>query len=160
MSEDVYELETVRKKCEELDKELGTFVQTIAELRALRDEVGMLPEKLTNGESEIAALKKELESMLLSVKKQTDSFEKQDNDMVNALEKRVYRMEAAVAYIKNNTMDLQKRVAEKDKQHNAMEQRLTAYFHKNLTRQKNAILVLIFLLMGSIAFSVYVFLSR
>lgn len=160
MSEDVYELEKVRKKCEELDKELGTFMQTMAELRALKDEVGMLPEKLTNGESEIAALKKELESMMLSVKKQADSFEKQDNGMINALEKRVYRMEAAVAYIKNNAMDLQKRYSETEKQLNAMEKRVTAYFYKNLTRQKNAMLVLIFLLMGSIAFSVYIFLSR
>ena len=160
MSEDEYELETVREKCEELDRELNTFMQTIAELRELRDEIGMLPEKLINSESEIAVLKKELKSMMLSVTKTVDSFEKKGNGMINDLEKRIYHLEASVAYIKNNTADLQKTPLEIDKKLKVVEKRLTKYFYKNLNEQKNAILVILFLLMGSIAFSVYSFLTR
>ena len=159
MSEDVYELETMRKKCEDLDRELNTFVQTIAELRALRDEIGVLPEKLTNSGSEVEALKKELEGVLLSAKKQVGSFEEQGKGILPDLKKRVYNLEASVAYIKNNTLNLRKSPSETDKRLEAMEEKVSVYF-KSLNRQKNTILLMIALLMGSVAFSVFIFFSR
>ncbi len=86
MGEKGYDVETVSKKFEDLDKEIGIFLQTIKEVKEIRDTVGTFPDMLKHNEVEIEQQKKELASLMSTTNNLLVTFEEQAKGVIFDLE--------------------------------------------------------------------------
>lgn len=88
MSENAYDLKTVQKKLESLDSELTMFMQSIKEIKEIRDSVESLPERLRQREIEIEQQKKEVDTLISSTNKLFIAVQEQTRGIVYDLEKK------------------------------------------------------------------------
>jgi len=77
MEKEWQDIEDVRKKCEELNSELDTFLQSLKEIKEIRDFVGDLPDKLRQDQKEIESRKMEVEHLKTSMSSLLITFEEQ-----------------------------------------------------------------------------------
>ncbi len=88
MTENAYDVETVRKKFEDLDNEISTFLQAIKEVKEMRDTFREIPEQLEHNEIEIEQQKKELDSLMSTTNNLLITFEEQSKGAIFDLEKK------------------------------------------------------------------------
>jgi len=96
MSENVTDIEIVNRKFENLDSELNTFLQSIREIKEIRENVGGLPDKLTQHEAEIEEKKIKLGQLEASISKLLKIFEEKSKGAIVDLEKKADDMAAEV----------------------------------------------------------------
>jgi len=77
MEKEWQDIGEVRKKCEELNNELDTFLQSLKEIKEIRDFVGDLPDKLRQDQEEIESRKIEVEHLKSSMSSLLITFEEQ-----------------------------------------------------------------------------------
>lgn len=88
MSENTFNIERVRQKFEELDSDVDSFIQSIHEIKEIRNSVGSLPERLKQGEEEIESRKKDIDRMMSSTSNLLMTFEEQSKGIIFDLEKK------------------------------------------------------------------------
>jgi chromosome segregation ATPase len=86
--EDMYGLESVKRKFETLDSELNVFLKSIREIKEIRDSVEELPERLKQNKQEIENQKKDLERLMTSTNNLLMTFEEQSKGIIFDLEKK------------------------------------------------------------------------
>ena len=85
MSKSLLEVETARKRLEELDQQRATFLDLIKKLKGIRDAVEPLLDRLKQSEAEIATQKKEIEHLISSAKNTISDFENLTKKLINDL---------------------------------------------------------------------------
>jgi len=78
--------ETVRKKLEDLDSEVNTFIQVVRDVKEMKDSAGELTEKLARHEGEIEQQKKELGQLISTTKNLGMNIEEQTKGIIFDLE--------------------------------------------------------------------------
>jgi chromosome segregation ATPase len=82
------EIESVRKKFEEIDSDLNNFIQSIREIKEIRDSVGSMPDRLKQSENELENQRKDLDRMMKSSNNLLMTFEEQAKGIIFDLEKK------------------------------------------------------------------------
>ena len=82
------EIESVRKKFEDIDSDLNNFIQSIREIKEIRESVGSLPDRLKQSEQELENQRKDLDRMMSSSNNLLMTFEEQAKGIIFDLEKK------------------------------------------------------------------------
>lgn len=88
MNENVFDIESVRKKFEDIDSELNCFIDSIREIKKIRDSVESLPDRLKQSEEELQNRRADLDRMMSSTNNLLMTFEEQAKGIVFDLEKK------------------------------------------------------------------------
>jgi chromosome segregation ATPase len=96
MSEKVFDLENVRKRFEDLDGEISTFLQVVQDVKEIRDSVEALPEKLQHNEAEIENQKKELDNLKSTTDTVLLSLDEQAKGVIFDIERTTERLTGEV----------------------------------------------------------------
>ncbi len=88
MSENSFDIDGVRKKFEDIDGDLNNFIQSIREIKEIRDSVESLPERLKEGEAEFESRTQDLDRMMVSTNNLLMNFEEQAKGIIFDLEKK------------------------------------------------------------------------
>ncbi len=88
MSENSFDIEGVRKKFEDIDGDLNNFMQSIKEIKEIRNSVGSLPERLKESEAEFESRTMDLDRMMVSTNNLLMTFEEQAKGIIFDLEKK------------------------------------------------------------------------
>jgi len=82
------DIEGVRKKFEDIDSDLNSFIQSIREIKEIRDSVGSMPDRLKQSEEELENQRKDLDRMMKSSNNLLMTFEEQAKGIIFDLEKK------------------------------------------------------------------------
>ncbi len=88
MEEGMSEIESVRKKFEDIDSDLNNFLQSIREIKEIRDSVGSLPDRLKESEKQLENRRQDLDRMVTSSNNLLMTFEEQAKGIIFDLEKK------------------------------------------------------------------------
>jgi len=88
MSENAFDIERVRQKFEDLDNDVDSFIQSIREIKEIRNSVGSLPERLKQSEETMESQRKDLDRMMSSTSNLLMTFEEQSKGIIFDLEKK------------------------------------------------------------------------
>ena len=88
MSDDISHMDSVQKKLEQLDTELGEFSQVVSEVKEMRNSAADLHGRLKEHEDEIINQKMELEQLMSSTGNMMLSFEEKTRGVLFDLEKK------------------------------------------------------------------------
>ncbi len=86
MNDKEYDPETMKKKLEDLDNEVNTFIQVVREVKEMKDSAEVLQKKLIRHEGEIDHQKKELEQLISSTQSLRMNIEEQTKGVIYDLE--------------------------------------------------------------------------
>ncbi len=91
------EIESVRKKFEDIDSDLNSFLQSIREIKQIRDSVGSLPERLKQSEQDLEDRRQDLDRMMSSSNNLLMTFEEQAKGIIFDLEKKTEALTTEVS---------------------------------------------------------------
>jgi len=86
MSNKEYDIETVKKKIEELDEEVNTFIEVVKDVKEIKDSAEVLQDKLMRHEGEIENKKKELDQLISTTQSLRMNIEEQTKGVIYDLE--------------------------------------------------------------------------
>ena len=82
------DIESVRKKFEELDSELNTFLEAIKEMNEIKGSIAGLPEKIKKHEADLEDRNREIEKLIAATSDSVLGFEEKSKGLLFDLEKR------------------------------------------------------------------------
>lgn len=88
MNNETYNVEDIKKRFEDLDSGLNAFLQSVKEIKEIRDTVGELPEKIRSNDERIEMQKKEIEQLMSSANNVFISFEEKSKGVIFDIEKK------------------------------------------------------------------------
>lgn len=83
-----YDVDDIKKRFDDLDSGLTSFMKSVKEIKEIRDAVGELPEKIKYSEEQIERQKIKLEQLMSSTKDVFISFEEKSKGVLFDIEKK------------------------------------------------------------------------
>jgi chromosome segregation ATPase len=87
MNKAINDFESTKKKLEKLDSEINTFLQTMEEVKEIRNTIETLPEQIKHNEIQIENQKKEFEVLISSTNNFLIDFEEKANGVFYDLDR-------------------------------------------------------------------------
>ncbi|RJQ21504.1 MAG: hypothetical protein C4560_03805 [Nitrospiraceae bacterium] len=154
MDQDWQELEKVRKRCEELDTELDSLLQSLREIRKIKESVSSLPERLQQSEAVIENQKKEIQDLKNIIDSHEQKISVLNNNYAEVL-KGFDKTEFSFREIQKPLLELRRRPYDVEAKMQSMEERLKALFFAKLQQQKYIILAMLGILAAGIILFIF-----